>query len=81
MTNNRQFSAKPKAEPEALQELPDDQMIPLTSPNSSTGLAPVAATSTASPNCNFPSASTQKTAKREMIRKQTGIRIEHENQA
>ena len=26
MTNNRQFSAKPKAEPEALQELPDDQI-------------------------------------------------------
>ncbi len=26
MTTNRQFSAKPKAEPKALQELPDDQI-------------------------------------------------------
>ncbi len=26
MTNNQQFRAKPKAEPEALQELPDDQI-------------------------------------------------------
>ena len=81
MTNNRQFSAKPKAEPKPLRSYPTTRSTPLTSPNSSTGLAHAAASSMTSPNCNFPSASTKKTAKREMTRKQTGTQIEHENQA